>query len=151
MLRRESGSNIMAWIWKSTTDDPFPTLAAQQLKLAISQMKEDINTLFFKLRNCKRELRSAVDDEGLWSRLQWNLSQVSGIKGVNRESDLGKKLEKLIEKSPWFKYSNTSNVVNISSKKLNKYQIELLGYGVNFSLPHQKNSLFDFIGQLEKK
>ena len=63
----------MAWIWKSTTDDPFPTLAAQQLKLAISQMKEDINTLFFKLRNCKRELRSAINDEGLWSKATMEL------------------------------------------------------------------------------
>ena len=140
----------MKWVWRSNSDDPFPPLAAQQLKLAITELKEEINNIFFKLRKSKRNLHSLIGDENLWKQLQAELSKVSDIKRVNAHLDYRDKLEKLIEGSPWFKLSNPNNVVNLSSKPLSKAQIELLGYGVNFSLPHQKSSFFDFIGHLDK-
>ena len=74
---------------------------------------------------------------------------MSDIKRVHEQSDYRDKLKRLIENSPWFKFSNAKNVVIISSQLLSRSQIEFLGYGINFSLP-QKTNFFDFIGHLEK-
>ena len=142
--------NSMRWIWKTNQDQPFPNQASTQIKMAIVRLKDEIDHLYFKLRRARRELSSKIDNFQLWSRLQSILRQVSERQKLKKVKNLKGKLERLIEKSPWSIYSRTENVVNCSSFKLKKHHIELLGYGMNFSFPHQKHSLFNFIECLEK-
>ena len=63
--------------------------------------------------------------------------------------ELNIQLDSLIDCSSWNKYSNIDNVINMSSTRLSKYQTKLLGCGLNFSLPHEKNHLLDFVEQLD--
>ena len=91
-----------------------------------------------------------IDNSRTRSEVLSTLRQVSAKHKLSKERELGDKLNRLIEKSPWSKFSKTENVVNISSIPLKKHRIDLLGYGINFSFPHQKRTLFNFIEHLEK-
>ena len=62
--------------------------------------------------------------------------------------------ESFISLSEWQSEHNMKisrkNVINKSSFFLKSHHIELLGYGLNFALPHEKRNLFSFVEHLEK-
>ena len=138
------------WISKLDSENPFPVEAKKQLKLSILKAKEEIEYQFFKLRKVKRELRSSIHDPEVWSSIQSKVNVLSEHRKKEKHSKLQRMIERLIEVSPWTIYSNTENVVNLSSENLSLSQLQILGFGLNFSLPHEKKHLLDFVSQLEK-
>ncbi|XP_074641212.1 uncharacterized protein LOC141898959 [Tubulanus polymorphus] len=139
----------LSWIWKYDSSSAFPPEANKQLKFAIDRAKEDCNYQFYKFRQSQNYLKSHVPDLFLWKSLS-TIVQGSGKYHQHRKSvDLINQLNKLIDSSPWTRFSNTENIVNLSSTTLSSTQCQLLGYGLNFSLPHQDKHVLDFVTQLE--
>ena len=140
----------LVWVKKVDEHSPFPPEATKQLKKLINDVKEDLNGLLFKVREERRYLRSYVNDDGIWKSLQSNLNKNVNYQSLKKKKHLESKLKCLIVKSPWEKFSNVENVVNLSSFELTKYQTQMLGYGLNFSLPHEKKHFLDFTSQMDK-
>ena len=140
----------MNWLKKLDDGSPFPVEVRKQLKLAIADLKRDLDCQYFMLRKLKRELHSKLPDHYIWTSLEEIVNKVSQFQRNKKKMNLQKQLSHLIDSSLWSKYSRTENVINMSSMCLTKYQEQLLGYGLNFSLPHQKKHIFDFVEQLDK-
>ena len=140
----------MSWLRKINLDVPFPKEALEYIKKAMSELQEEINLNFFKLRKRKNAFFSEVDNFRLESQLRRCFREVSDNYRVKKKAELKKKLQKLIIKSPWSKYSIRENVVNKSSFLLKSNHLDLLGYGLNFAMPHEKHNLFTFVEHLEK-
>ena len=139
-----------SWLMWISESNPFPEHAKAKLGNAIKDLKEEIDETYFQLRRAKRTLYEKIDNSCTWSEILKVLKQVSTKHKLSKEKELGDKLDRLISKSPWSKFSKIENVVNLSLVPLKKYQVDLLGYGINFSFPHEKHTLFNFIEHLEK-
>jgi len=142
--------NSMSWFWKITEDVPFPNEALHYMKRRIQEIQEEINSNYFKIRQKKDSFFGKVDNSRLQSQLQQCFRQVGVDHRAKRKVELEEKLQKLIDKSPWSRFSIRKNVINKSSFFLKSHHIELLGYGLNFALPHEKRNLFSFVEHLEK-
>ena len=140
----------LCWLKRLDEHSPFPTEATRQLKKLINDVKNDLDGLYYKHREDKRYLCSLINDPNVWKSLQIKVASVSEYQRRIKRKCLDDKLNKLIERSPWTLYSNVHNVINLSGVELTKHQTEMLGYGLNFSLPHEKNHLLDFTVQLDK-
>ena len=140
----------MSWLWRISNDEPFPKEAMSYMRNAITDLRMEIDQLYYKLRGRKRTFFKNVDNPHLRYKLQSCLKQVSEKHRVIKQRDLENKLKNLIDRSPWSKFSIRNNVVNKSSFCLNDCHLELLGYGLNFAFPHEKHNLFSFVEHLEK-
>ena len=141
----------MNWIGRLKNDDsPFPVEACAYIKSSIKQLKFDCDQQYFRLRQIRRDLKANINDFYIWKDLENVVQQVSQFHLTKKQNSLQTILDKLIINSPWTKFSNVSNIVNLSNVKLSDFQMQLLGYGLNFSLPHQKRHLIDFVAQMEK-
>ena len=140
----------MSWLWRLGSDDPFPKQALEHIRRAMDQLQDDINYFYFESRRSKHAFFGEVDNSRLQSQLQRCFHQVSDEHRARKRIDLEKKLQKLIDNSPWSLFSIRENVVNKSSFVLKKRHLELLGYGLNFAFPHEKRNFFSFVEHLEK-
>ena len=140
----------LRWLYRVDVESPFPQEAIKHVKGLISEVKEDLELLFCKQRDCKRFLQANIKDDKVWKSLKMNADQVACCQIVKVKDHLDEKLSKLVEKSPWCTFSNVSNVINLSSITLSKDQQEMLSYGLNFSLPHETKHLIDFTVQLDR-
>ena len=52
----------LCWVRKLNIETPFPDVAAIQLKSEISNLKEELNHKYFKIRQVRRNLRSQIHD-----------------------------------------------------------------------------------------
>ena len=140
----------MLWMRRVDLDSPFPYEAHGQFKLSIKQLKLELDDQFFRLRKMKRDIRSKLHDDHLWSQLLQNVNEVRDYHKCLKESPLKNQLNILIGKSQWTLYSRVENVINLSSYALSKYQKQLLGYDLSFSMPHEKRHLMDYTEQMDK-
>ena len=128
---------------------PFSKEKADQIRFSIKDEKTKINKLYYELRLIERYLNSNIEYH-LWNNLKSHVRENVLFKKLEKSLDYEKTLQKLITDSPWYKSSNKENVVNLSKHVLTPSEEELLGLGLNFSLPHGKTSILDFVSNLEK-
>ena len=141
----------MAWMKKLNYDDPFPTEARSQIRLRIRSLQNEVDTYYFKFRQEKRDLRSRLDDGQYWVGIQHQIAGVQSYQKQKKSIELSIKLDNLIKRSPWTRFSNVDNVVNLSSFSLSLEQRQILGYGLNFALPHTPKYLVDYVEELDKR
>ena len=138
------------WVKRVDPDSPFPSEAKLQIQKAIAEVKDELEVLFLKLRKLKRNLQSVIQDPQVWSSIQITVEEVCKYHEHKKISHFETLLINLINNSPWTKFSRTENVMNLSSVQLSRYQIEILGYGLNFALPHEKHHMLNFMDKLEQ-
>ena len=114
-------------------------------------MRTEVDHYYFKFRQVKREVRSSFDDGRLWSDFQSQIDDVQSYQRKKKDTELSAKLNNLIVHSPWTKFSNVDNVINLSSFPLSLEQKQILGYGLNFALPHTPKYLIDYVEELDKR
>ena len=66
MFRRASDSSVNELIKKLDDGSPFPVEVRKQLKLAIADLKRDLDCQYFMLRKLKRELHSKLPDHYIY-------------------------------------------------------------------------------------
>ena len=141
----------MSWMKKLNYDEPFPIEAASQIRLRIRSLKIEVDHYYFKFRQIKRDVHSSFDDGRLWADFQRQIYDVQSYQRQKKDIELSAKLNNLIMHSPWTKFSNVDNVINLSSFPLSLEQKQILGYGLNFALPHTPKYLIDYVEELDKR
>ena len=140
----------LKWMEKLNDELPFCDVRKKQLILLIAKLKEECNCSFFKLRIARRNLFGQVHDFETRKRINSSIDDIVKYHKNRKRTALSEQLNQLISKSPWSKLANTGNIINLSSVKLTNNQLQLLGYGLNFSLPHQKRHLLDFAATMNE-
>lgn len=144
-LRQQVVPRSLRWVLRVDPDSPFSAASRSCLQDAVRKAKLECDVYFYKLRCIERFLRSHIGDVFLWNQLHHVLKTTAKLRATGDKDRLESLLIRLIEVSPWAKFSLTSNVVNLSSITLTKYQTELLGLGLNFALPHGRKDFVDFV------
>ena len=77
--------------------------------------------------------------DGIGKEISPFLKKIGIARATKKEAELDEKLRGLIEASPWTTSCPGDNIVNFSSYDVSANQKQVLGYGLNFSLPHEKS------------
>ena len=141
----------LQWMERLNYESPFCDERHNQLKLQIARLKEECNRNYFKLRIARRNIFSEIHDVSIRKQLNKAVAQIGNYHKIKKRSALDHQLDQLIRKSPWTKFSNTCNIINLSTVQLTNQQLQFLGLGLNFSLPHQKRHLLDFVSAMGHK
>ena len=139
----------LKWMERLNYELPFCDVRKNQLILLIAKLKEDCNCSFLKLRIARRNLFAQVHDFETRKQINSSIGDIVNYHKNKKRIALAGQLDLLISKSPWNKLANTGNIINLSTVQLTNNQLQLLGYGLNFSLPHQKRHVLDFISTMD--
>ena len=137
------------WVKRLDNDSPFPAESVKVIKAEIENLKEDVDDKYYRLRRSKMAMFQQLPDN-LEHKVVSFLKTVGRSRASTKEAELTGKLQKLVENSPWTTFSQGNNIVNYSSYDLSNNQKQVLGYGLNFSLPHEKRHFFSVLEELEK-
>ena len=137
------------WVKRLDMTSPFPAEAKKVLQKEIEELKDDIDTQYYQLRHLKSGLLENLPD-GIGKAISPFLKKIGIARATKKEAELDEKLRGLIEASPWTTSCPGDNIVNFSSYDLSANQKQVLGYGLNFSLPHEKSHFFSVLEELEK-
>ena len=91
-----------------------------------------------------------MHDVGMKNRLNTFLKEIAEERRNKKREHFDNKLDRLIDTSPWTLYSQGDSIVNLSIYKLSTNQKGILGYGLGFSLPHEKSHFIDVMEELER-
>ena len=134
---------------------PFSDVAKEILIDSISCIKNEIHGLFFKVRQLNYDFRQRFNElrlnrDDYWNTIMQYCNFLKKQTIYNRTTQLNKKFDKIFRSSPWVKYSNSENVVNLSSVPLSFYQRIVLGYGLSFALPLNNDNILNFLTDFSK-
>ena len=137
------------WVKRLDKTSPFPAESIKVRKSEIEDLKEDVDEDYYHLRQSKMAMFQQLPDS-LEHRVVSFLKTIGQSRASTKEAELTGRLQKLVDNSPWTAFSQGNNIVNYSSYDLSNYQKQVLGYGLNFSLPHEKRHFFSVLEELEK-
>ena len=140
----------MSWIKRCDRNSPFPKEAKSLILDEIDNLREEVEEMYCYLRREKKYISSQLKDEKMNYRLNSFLKSMSTKKANEKKKHFDSKLTRLIEGSPWSTFSQGDSVVNHSSYDLSVDQKRILGYGLSFSLPHEKSHFIDVLEELER-
>ena len=129
------------WVKRLDKTSPFPAESIKVIKSEIEDLKEDVDEDYYYLRQSKMAMFQQLPDS-LEHRVVEFLKTIGQSRASTKEAELTGRLQKLVDNSPWTAFSQGNNIVNYSSYDLSNYQKQVLGYGLNFSLPHEKRHFF---------
>ena len=140
----------MSWIKKLNNISPFPDEINTLINEEINNIKEEINKNYYNIRREKNNIFSRMPNGKLKTDLTAFLKNIGQMHAKKKRNHLDEKLARLMDKSPWSTFAQVESVVNLSSYNLSTNQNRILGYGLSFSLPHEKSHFLDFLGELDR-
>lgn len=129
--------------------EPFPLSSRLLLKDVIRQARFEQDEAFFKCRKRIRDLRCHGLEEHWISTLTDIAHFAVGPRNNDHKTSFERKLQKLIDVSPWSRYSLTSSITNLSKHILTLCQSQVLGLGLTFSVGPDKKSAVKFINSID--
>ena len=128
----------------------FPTYISDFLKEKVKIASIECDCDGFQLYSASRNLKFVCPNQLIYNTIaQFAFHKANHISEQHKRK-LDQKLEKLCNNSAWSKFSLTDNVVNMSDEPLTRYEVELLGFGLNFALHPMKNNAMDYIAGFDK-
>ncbi|XP_076032965.1 uncharacterized protein LOC143020432 [Oratosquilla oratoria] len=128
----------------------FPAYISEFLKERIKITSIDCDSAYHKVRTNSRNLKFLSPSDHIYKLLsRLAIGKASYISAKHKDSH-NKKLTSLCRKSVWSKFSLTDNVANLSDQILTKYELEVLGLGVNFAMKPDKSHVLDYIVGFDK-
>ena len=132
----------------NSSGSPFPDYARLFLQDHILSAKYDVEDAFFSLRHKHHDLVSPLPPDLATFLLDQAHSAARRHHAVH-SARLDNKLSRLVDMSPWSRFSLTNCVSNLSSHPLSKYELELLGFGLSFSTSPLPRSGVDLISSFD--
>ena len=137
------------WVYRTSNKfDPFPEVAKLALNSAIREAKEARECFFYELRKARRDLRSQLHDPALINDIEQAVHFFTATKTSALRSRLDSLVDRLCFSSLWSKFSCTDNVINLSDYSPNHFELEVLGFGLNFALPANRSNFSSFVRNL---
>ena len=136
-------------------NEPFSDTAKHILSDTIGRLNEEVNDCFRYVRKSLNKLESTMTTLNL-NQYDAFAKLINHCFNINRnvirktDVELNQKFDVIFRSSPWVTYSNSDNVVNMSSVPLTMEQLCVLGYGLSFALPPNSNSILDFLTNFSK-
>lgn len=123
---------------KFNQDNPFSALHEEILNNSITNANKKLNGLFKSTKQQFRAFQNSFyqinNDLTLLCKLIDRAHTIMKRKSDLLKRHLKNKLDTIFETSLWVKFSDPSNIINLSDYQLNKTEKALLGYGLAFSM-----------------